>query len=78
MRILRFDDLTAKGVCGSRASLHRLRETDPTFPQPVAIAGGIGWIEAEVDTWLRARPRITKREQSSTVVANKAAQSAAA
>jgi predicted DNA-binding transcriptional regulator AlpA len=78
MRILRYADLTRKGVCGSWTSLHRLRQDDQTFPQPVAIGGGIGWYEDEIDAWLKARPRIVKRNQTSTVVANKAAQRAAA
>jgi predicted DNA-binding transcriptional regulator AlpA len=61
MRVLRYPDMRDKGVCGSRTSLFRLREDDPTFPQPVAIGGGIGWIEAEIDLWLAARPRVAKR-----------------
>jgi predicted DNA-binding transcriptional regulator AlpA len=73
MRILRYADLKQKGVCGSRTSLHRLREDDSSFPKPVAIAGGIGWVESEIDAWLKARPRIVKRSQTSTVVKNKAA-----
>jgi predicted DNA-binding transcriptional regulator AlpA len=73
MRILRYPDLKARGVCGSRSSLHRLREDDETFPLGVSIAGGIGWIESEIDAWLAARPRIDRRVQSSRVVENKAA-----
>lgn len=26
---------------------------DPTFPLPIEIGGGLGWIESEVDEWLR-------------------------
>ena len=78
MRILRYADLETKGVCGSRTGLFRIRKDDPTFPQPVSIAGGIGWIESEIDAWLAARPRIVKREQASTIVGNKAAQHEAA
>lgn len=26
---------------------------DPTFPRPIEIGGGLGWIESEVDEWLR-------------------------
>jgi predicted DNA-binding transcriptional regulator AlpA len=73
MRISRFKDLQSKGVCGSRASLFRLRRDDPTFPQPVQIGGGVGWIEDEIDGWLAARPRIAKRDQASMVAANKLA-----
>jgi predicted DNA-binding transcriptional regulator AlpA len=77
MRVLRFGDLKAKGICGSRATLHRLRETDPSFPQGIAINGGIGWIEAEVDQWIAKRPRIAWRAQPTTIAATKAAQAAA-
>jgi predicted DNA-binding transcriptional regulator AlpA len=78
MRILRYADLVEKGVCRSRTSLFRLRRDDQTFPQPVSIAGGVGWIASEIDSWLAARPRIVKREQVSNVVSNKTAQRAAA
>lgn len=73
MRVLRYLNLEEKGVCGSRASLFRIRRDDPTFPQPVAIGGGIGWLETEIDAWLAARPRVAKREQASTIVGNKLA-----
>jgi predicted DNA-binding transcriptional regulator AlpA len=68
--ILRFRDLKARGVCGSRASLHRLRK-NADFPQAVSIGGGVGWTENEIDAWLASRPRILKREQASTIVGNK-------
>lgn len=69
--ILRFNDLRRKGVCGSRMTLHRLRKEDLTFPVGVAIGGGIGWFEAEIDEWLAARPRIKKREQQTTPPASR-------
>jgi predicted DNA-binding transcriptional regulator AlpA len=73
MRILRFNGLRAKGVCGSRAGLFRIRRDDPTFPLPVEIGGGVGWIEDEIDNWLAARPRIARRDQASMVADNKRA-----
>ncbi len=73
MRISRFKDLQDKGVCGSRASLYRIRRDDPTFPAPVRIGGGVGWIESEIDAWLAARPRIAKRDQASMIEFNKRA-----
>jgi predicted DNA-binding transcriptional regulator AlpA len=73
MRISRFKDLQEKRVCGSRASLFRLRRDDPTFPAPVQIGGGVGWIEDEIDAWLAARPRIAKRDQVSMIERNKLA-----
>ena len=48
-------------------------QVDLTFPQPVAIGGGIGWLETEIDAWLAARPRVVKRDQASTIVGNKLA-----
>lgn len=73
MRIVRFRDLQEKGVCGSRASLFRVRRDDPTFPLPVEIGGGVGWVEDEIDAWLAARPRIARRDQASMVEHNKRA-----
>ncbi len=58
--ILRYRDLKAKGVAGSRQTLHRLRKDDPTFPVAVLIGAGIGWHEHEIDAWLAARPRVRK------------------
>jgi predicted DNA-binding transcriptional regulator AlpA len=73
MRVDRFKDLKAKGVCESRTSLFRIRRDDPTFPQPIAIGGGIGWFGHEIDAWLAARPRIVARKQTSMVGDNKRA-----
>jgi predicted DNA-binding transcriptional regulator AlpA len=56
-RVLKFPGLVERGVCGSRMSLHRLRQ-DPNFPKPIAIGGGIGWFEDEIDEWLGNRKRI--------------------
>jgi Prophage CP4-57 regulatory protein (AlpA) len=75
--ILRFLGLKARGVCGSRAGLHRLRK-DTDFPKPVLIGGGIGWIESEIDAWLESRPRVFIRAQESTIVRNRAALAACA
>ena len=70
MRILRFKDLKSKGVAGSRATLWRLQESDSTFPKAVAIGGGVGWHEGEIDAWIEARPRIGRRAQRSLIVEN--------
>jgi hypothetical protein len=40
-KILRYNDLVERGICGSRMTLHRMRK-DPDFPVAVEIAGGIG------------------------------------
>ena len=63
MRILTFKELrTEKGLTYCRTHLRRLM--DPTsewytgFPFPIEVSPGrIGWYEAEVDIWLRSRPR---------------------
>lgn len=32
---------------------------DPTFPKPIRLsARSIGWIEHEIDAWIRSRPRV--------------------
>jgi len=70
MRILRFRDLKAKGVAGSRATLFRLQNGDPTFPRAIEVGGGVGWIEEEIDGWIEARPRVVKRAQRSMIADN--------
>jgi predicted DNA-binding transcriptional regulator AlpA len=55
-KILRYNDLVERGICGSRMTLHRMRK-EPEFPVAVEIAGGIGFFEDEINAWLEARPR---------------------
>jgi prophage regulatory protein len=39
-----------------RPNPNRPGDYDPTFPKPIAIGRkSVGWIEAEVDTWLAAQ-----------------------
>lgn len=40
----------------------RPNEYDPTFPKPVSVgAKAVGWIEHEIDGWLNARIRASRK-----------------
>ena len=40
----------------ARSSLYRLRENDPSFPQPIAISERrFAYVRSELDAWLDAR-----------------------
>lgn len=52
-----FQDLTAVGV-GSRTTIWRKLQTDPSFPRPVLVCGSMPrWIPAEIRAWISNRPR---------------------
>ncbi|ATJ83393.1 AlpA family phage regulatory protein [Halomonas beimenensis] len=59
-KILRIKQLVIKLGIG-RSSIYakmnpRLPQYDPTFPKPVTLgARSKGWIEREIDEWLRSR-----------------------
>ncbi|PNG25699.1 helix-turn-helix transcriptional regulator [Methylocella silvestris] len=59
-KVLRYNDLVERGVCGSRMTLHRMRK-EQDFPEAIEISGGVGWFEDEVNAWLEARPRRKSR-----------------
>ncbi|MDA0577490.1 MAG: AlpA family phage regulatory protein [Verrucomicrobia bacterium] len=45
-----------------RPSHERPGDYDPTFPVPVAIgARAVGWVEAELEIWLRTRVQKRRR-----------------
>lgn len=57
----------------SRSSIYaRLRQNpkrpgdyDPTFPQPISIgAKAVGWIESEIDAWLTAQVKKSRKADS--------------
>jgi prophage regulatory protein len=56
MKIIR-DARTAEKIgAKSRATPWRLAKSDPDFPKPIKVSGGItGWVESEVDAWLERR-----------------------
>ncbi|BBB66546.1 hypothetical protein UNDYM_2293 [Undibacterium sp. YM2] len=38
---------------------------DESFPKPIRLGGkAVGWIEAEVDSWLESRPRATQKVEA--------------
>jgi prophage regulatory protein len=56
MRLITFSELRPlKGIGYSRDHLRRKTRAGE-FPQPIALSERrIGWVEAEVDTWLEER-----------------------
>lgn len=62
VRVLSREELrTEKGIRFSRVHLHRLVKARK-FPAPVKLGENTnGWVESEVDDWLRAR--IAERDE---------------
>ncbi len=46
----------------SRSTLY-LRISQGTFPRPINLGGGraVGWIESEIDAWLKSRIEISRK-----------------
>lgn len=46
----------------SRSTIY-LRISKGTFPKPIDLGGGraVGWIEAEIDAWLKSRIEISRQ-----------------
>lgn len=67
MKILRDVRVAEKIGCKSRATVWRKAKAEPDFPQPVSISAGItGWIEDEIDAYIRrkvAEARAKKRSE---------------
>jgi prophage regulatory protein len=56
-RILAFAELKGRGVPFSRQHLSRL-EAAGQFPARIQLgACSVGWIESEIEEWIRSRPR---------------------
>lgn len=55
--------IVMKRIGIGRATLYRWIKEDPTFPRPVKIGAKsvVGFIEAEVDQWLEARIRASRK-----------------
>jgi predicted DNA-binding transcriptional regulator AlpA len=52
--LLGYEDLSAKGIPYSRASIYR-KIRDGSFPQPVKLGGNkIAWLNHEIDAWIDA------------------------
>ena len=59
-RILRLPEVRARTGL-SRSTLY-LRMTEGRFPKPIALGErAVGWIEAEVDAWLRRQIAASRR-----------------
>jgi len=57
IRILNYAGVKGRGVPYTRQHLGRL-EAAGRFPERVQLGEGrVGWIESEVDDWIRALPR---------------------
>lgn len=64
MKILRVDDV-ADRIGGSRALVWRKAKLEPDFPQPVKVSAGItGWIESEVDAYIRRKVAEARGEKA--------------
>jgi prophage regulatory protein len=45
-----------------RQNPKRPEDYDPTFPRPISVgAKAVGWIEAEIDAWLTARVKESRK-----------------
>lgn len=55
MKVLHFAALKEKGICLSRVQVWRLVKRG-RFPRPIKVtAGRNGWIESEIETYLKDR-----------------------
>jgi prophage regulatory protein len=58
MKVLTFNDLSAKGIRFTRVHIARLVKAG-AFPQPIRIGSGrngrVAWAESEVDCWITSR-----------------------
>jgi predicted DNA-binding transcriptional regulator AlpA len=52
--LLGYDDLSAKGIPYSRASIYR-KIRNGTFPRPIKLGENkIAWLDHEIDAWIAA------------------------
>jgi len=64
MRFISFDELKGRGISFSRSWICRLIKQGK-FPRPVKLGYlRVGWVEAEVDQWMR--DRIKQRDSSTS------------
>ena len=65
VRILRLPQVLARAGL-SRSTIYR-RLADGSFPEPVSLgARAVGWIEWEVDEWIRQRIAASRGESART------------
>jgi prophage regulatory protein len=52
--LLGYDDLSAKGIPYSRASIYR-KIRNGTFPRPIKLGENkIAWLDHEIDEWIKS------------------------
>jgi len=60
MKLIRYDDLVAKGVVNSRMTLKRIIDIHGFPPGVLITPNARAWNEDEVDAWIAARPTARK------------------
>lgn len=61
MRILRLRDVAFKLGTSTRTIYNLIKQSD--FPRPISVGmKSVGWLESEIDTWLKARIDARDRE----------------
>ncbi len=60
MKLIRYNDLVAKGVVNSRMSLKRLIDTQGFPPGVLITPNARAWNEDDVDAWIASRPAARK------------------
>ena len=72
MKLIRYNDLVAKGVVNSRMTLKRLIDTQGFPPGVLITPNARAWDESEVDAWIVGRPaarRASTRKPNDTTSA---------
>ena len=62
MKLIRYNDLVAKGVVNSRMTLKRLIDTQDFPTGRLITPNSRAWDEEQVDAWIAARPTARKTE----------------
>jgi predicted DNA-binding transcriptional regulator AlpA len=66
MKLIRYNDLVAKGVINSRMTLKRVIDTQGFPTGRLVTPNSRAWDEEEVDAWVAARPTARKTEARSS------------
>jgi predicted DNA-binding transcriptional regulator AlpA len=56
MKLIRYNDLVAKGVVNSRMTLKRLIDSQGFPPGQLITPNARAWVEEDVDAWIARRP----------------------
>ena len=70
MRLIRYNDLVAKGVVNSRMTLKRLIDERDFPPGLLITPNARAWNENEVDAWIASRPAARKASTRKTIDAD--------